>query len=77
MKEHCRETLEKAYLFLDGEVLSAAERQEIQVHLEECGPCFERYGVDHEVTALLARLRGCTQCPDELRVKIRSLLEEA
>jgi mycothiol system anti-sigma-R factor len=77
LKEYCRETLEKAYLFLDGEVLSDVERREIQVHLEECGPCYERYGVDAEVTALLARLRGCTQCPDELRVRIRSLIDEA
>jgi mycothiol system anti-sigma-R factor len=77
LKEYCRETLEKAYLFLDGEVLSAAERREIQVHLEECGPCFERYGMEKEVTVLLARLRGGTQCPDELRMKIRTLIEEA
>jgi mycothiol system anti-sigma-R factor len=77
LKEHCRETLEKAYLFLDREILSEVDRREIQVHLEECAPCYERYGVEAEVTALLGRLRGCTHCPDELRVKIRSLLEEA
>jgi mycothiol system anti-sigma-R factor len=77
LKEHCRETLEKAFLFLDGEILSAAERREIQVRLEECAPCLERYGMEQEVTTLLARLRGGTQCPDKLRLKIRSLIEEA
>ncbi len=43
MKEHCREILARAYLFLDGEGLSAEERVEIEVHLEECAPCLERY----------------------------------
>ena len=41
MKERCKETLQRVYLFLDGEMLSESERLEIEVHLEECPPCFE------------------------------------
>lgn len=76
MKEHCRETLEKAYLFLDGEVLTEAERREIREHLQECYPCLERYDVEREVTLLISRLKN-TACPDKLRTRIESLIEEA
>ncbi len=75
MKERCRETLERLYLFLDGEVLSEAERIEIRAHLEACAPCYERYGVDEGVTRLVARLRHHQRCPESLRVRIQSLIE--
>lgn len=77
MKERCRETLERAYLFLDGEVLDDHQRLEISHHLEECAPCFERYGVEREVAMLIARLRGSTRCPEELRTRVRALIEDA
>jgi mycothiol system anti-sigma-R factor len=77
VREKCRHTLEQAYLFLDGEVLSAEERHEIQVHLEECAPCFERYGLDREVTLIIHRLRGSQPCPQSLREKVQNLIREA
>jgi mycothiol system anti-sigma-R factor len=73
MKEVCRETLERAYLFLDGEVLSAHERTEIREHLEACRPCYERYGLESEITALVAGLKNYHRCPDELRSRITAL----
>jgi mycothiol system anti-sigma-R factor len=78
MSERCKEVLERAYLFLDGEGLTPAERIEVEAHLEECGPCLEAYGVEREVvTVLIARLRGHDHCPDPLKARILSLLEEA
>ena len=77
MKEKCRHTLEQAYLFLDGEVLSDAERLEIKVHLEECQPCYERYGLDQEVTVIIHRLQGSQRCPESLREKVQNLIREA
>ena len=76
MKERCRETLERAYLFLDGELLSVSERHEIKRHLEDCAPCFERVGLEGEVSTVVARLKGCQPCPESLRLKISSLLDE-
>jgi mycothiol system anti-sigma-R factor len=76
MKEKCRVTLERAYLFLDGELLSESERLEIKGHLEDCKPCFERYGLDSEVTGLLSRLSGCDVCPDRLKTRIEGLIAE-
>jgi mycothiol system anti-sigma-R factor len=77
MKELCRETLQRAYLFMDGEVLSATERKQIQVHLEECAPCLARYGLEREVVMLMGRLKGTTHCPEVLRNRITSLLDQA
>lgn len=77
MKELCKETLARAYLFLDGEILSQSERSEIQVHLEECSPCLERYGLEQDLVVLMARLRGSTPCPDGLKDRIASLLQQA
>ena len=76
MKEDCRETLQKAYLFLDNEVLSQAERVEISVHLEACRPCLERFGLEGEVTSLVARLKGSEPCPDRVRSRIENLIQE-
>ena len=76
MKQRCREVLERAYLFLDGEILSEAERVEIETHLEDCAPCLEQYGYERETVVVLARLRGKTQCPDELRSRIANLLSD-
>ncbi|HWC15083.1 MAG TPA: zf-HC2 domain-containing protein [Actinomycetota bacterium] len=82
MSERCKEIFEnayqRAYMLLDGEGLSEAERIEIETHLEECGPCLERVGVEREViSVVITRLRGATPCPEALKQRIFSLLEDA
>ena len=76
MKPECREALERAYLYLDGELLSDADRRHIQAHLDDCAPCYERVGVEREVTVVVARLAQRSRCPQELRARITSLLHE-
>lgn len=75
MKDECKKAIAQAYLFLDGEGLSEDERTDIQRHLHECAPCYERVGLDKEVTALSSRLKGTTTCPKDLKAKISALLE--
>ncbi|HVL63827.1 MAG TPA: mycothiol system anti-sigma-R factor [Actinomycetota bacterium] len=75
MKEECRQTLEQAYMLLDGEQVADLDRRSIQEHLEACAPCYERYGLEREVKGIIARLQGCTTCPDKLRERIAYLLE--
>jgi len=75
MKEICKQVLEQAYLFIDGEVLTYSERLEISTHLEECAPCLERFGLEEDVHLLVTRLRGTTLCPEALRQRINSLVE--
>jgi mycothiol system anti-sigma-R factor len=77
VKEECREVLERTYLFLDDELLSVSERVEIEGHLEACQPCLERYGLEKEFHALLARVRNREVCPDSLKHKILALLEQS
>ncbi len=77
MKEICRETLERAYLLIDGEPVSEAERAQIESHLHACEPCYERYGIEAEVKRIITRLRGQQPCPEALRSKITSLLHDA
>ncbi len=74
MKQICQETLERAYLLLDGEG-SLEERAEIRRHLEACSPCYERYGLNAEVKAVIARLHGTIPCPEGLRTKISEMLQ--
>lgn len=73
----CREVLERAYLYLDHEALSETDRQEIQQHLDECSPCFERLGLETEVNGLIGRLKGGPPCPDRLKTKILTLLDQS
>jgi mycothiol system anti-sigma-R factor len=73
MKRRCRETLERAYLLMDGEIQDAGERREIRAHLEACRPCYERYGLEEEITRIVARLKGSQRCPEKLRVRIDAL----
>jgi mycothiol system anti-sigma-R factor len=75
MKDECERALHRAYLYLDGEVLSREERLEIRTHLEACRPCFERYGLEEVVTALVARLRDSHRCPEHVRVRITALFQ--
>ena len=77
MKEHCKEILARAYLFLDGEGLSQSERIEIEAHLEECAPCLERYDLQTEVRSIVFRIGGATPCPEALKTRISNLLEQA
>ena len=77
MKDECKKAIAQAYLFLDGEGLSQAERDHIQSHLQDCAPCYERVGLDQEVLFLIARLKGSDPCPRELKERITSLLESS
>jgi len=76
MKEYCRTTLELIHLYLDGEILGESQRQEIRVHLEECGPCYERFGLQRRVTVIVSRQRRHSSCPQELRARISQILLE-
>ncbi|MEA2497600.1 MAG: hypothetical protein QOH26_5 [Actinomycetota bacterium] len=77
MKDECRQAIAQAYLFIDGEVLTVEERVVIEQHLQDCAPCYERVGLDAEITHLLTRLKGAHPCPGELKERIKNLLESS
>ncbi|QIK75875.1 mycothiol system anti-sigma-R factor [Nocardioides piscis] len=65
----CADYLERIVFFLDNE-LDDADCAQVQVHLDECGPCLEKYDLQRTVKQIVAR--SCSErAPDELRDRVR------
>ena len=65
----CVDYLERIVYFLDNE-LDQADCAAVQLHLDSCNPCLERYDLQRTVKALVAR--SCAEsAPDALREKVR------
>ncbi len=69
--EPCQEAIATLYTFLDGE-LTPERRETIRHHLDECGPCFEAFGFEAELKAVIAR-----KCRDEVPEPLRRRVAEA
>lgn len=69
--EPCQEAIATLYSFLDGE-LTPEKRQMIQYHLDECSPCFEAFGFEAELKAVIGR-----KCRDEVPDSLRRRVAEA
>jgi mycothiol system anti-sigma-R factor len=67
----CSQVLAEVWLLLDGEC-SGNERQKLEQHLDECGPCLEQYGLEEHLKELLARKCGGEHAPDGLKAKLRA-----
>ena len=64
----CSEVLERIFVFIDNE-LPNADSFEIQHHLEECGPCLQKYDLERTVKLLVQR--SCSEhAPETLRDKV-------
>jgi mycothiol system anti-sigma-R factor len=64
----CQEVLERVFFFIDNE-LERADSEEIQHHLDECGPCLQKYDLERTVKSLVAR--SCTEhAPESLRERV-------
>jgi mycothiol system anti-sigma-R factor len=77
----CDEVLAEVWLLLDRECGEERDAQ-LRRHLQECGPCLARYGLEEKVKMLLARTCGGDRAPDELHQKLReriraTVLEQA
>jgi mycothiol system anti-sigma-R factor len=67
-KEPCSEVLSRMYFFIDHE-LADADSQDIQQHLDDCGPCLREVDLERIVKALVAR--SCIErAPVELRQRV-------
>ena len=66
--------LERIVFFLDNE-LDEADCAVVQLHLDECGPCLERYDLERTVKTLVAR--SCSEsAPDALRERVLIQIRE-
>jgi mycothiol system anti-sigma-R factor len=68
--EPCQEAIATLYSFLDGE-LTPERREKIQRHLDDCGPCFEAFGFEAELKAVIAR-----KCHEEVPASLRQRVAE-
>ncbi len=67
-KEPCSVVLSRMYFFIDNE-LADADSDQIQQHIDDCGPCLREVDVERIVKALIAR--SCVeQAPVELRQRV-------
>ena len=70
----CADFLERIVYFIDNE-LDEADCSEVQVHLDECGPCLERYDLQRTVKTVVAR--SCSEsAPAELRNRVLYRIRE-
>jgi mycothiol system anti-sigma-R factor len=70
----CSEVLERVFFFIDNE-LPTADSSLIQQHLEECGPCLQKYDLERTVKTLVQR--SCHEhAPEALRNKVLLRIRE-
>ena len=65
----CTEVLDQVYAYLDHE-MSEHDCDEIRRHLDECGPCLQKFGLEDVVKKLVAKHCGCDPAPADLRGKV-------
>ena len=66
---HCRQVLDRAFEYIDGE-LDALDCDAIRQHLLDCAPCLHEYTRSEHLKALVRRSCACDAAPEELRAKI-------
>lgn len=72
----CQEVLSAVFLYLDHELDQEPQVQAIQIHLQECPPCGERYALEERLHELLARCCSAVEAPDPLRQRVLQRLTE-
>ncbi|QNG19416.1 mycothiol system anti-sigma-R factor [Rhodococcus triatomae] len=65
----CSAVIADVWLMLDGEC-DDASRARLERHLDECGSCFEAYGIEEKVKSLVNRKCGGEHAPDGLRERL-------
>jgi mycothiol system anti-sigma-R factor len=72
--ESCADFLDRIVYMLDNE-LDDNEVVAVRLHLEECGPCLEKYDVQRTIKMIVAR--SCAEsAPAELRERVRVRLRQ-
>jgi mycothiol system anti-sigma-R factor len=73
--EECADYLERIVYFLDNE-LDEADCSAVRVHLDECGPCLEKYDLQRTVKAVVARSCSSESAPSDLRARVMVQIRE-
>ncbi|MFH8365676.1 mycothiol system anti-sigma-R factor [Streptomyces sp. NPDC018031] len=70
----CSEVLDHLYEFLDQE-MPEGDCAKFEVHIDECSPCLEKYGLEQAVKKLVKRCCGHDDVPSDLRSKVMGRIE--
>ncbi len=73
--DQCADYLERIVYFLDNE-LDEADCSAVQLHLDECGPCLEKYDLQRTVKAVVHRSCSSELAPSELRHRVMVQIRE-
>ena len=66
----CAEVIAEVWTLLDGEC-TPETRQRLRQHLEACPECFQHYGVEERIKALIAIKCTGEKAPEGLRERLR------
>jgi mycothiol system anti-sigma-R factor len=67
--DHCREVLERAFEYLDGE-MSTLDCDRLKAHLDECESCVQQLADDEQLKRAIREGCPCEEAPRELRARI-------
>ena len=71
----CLEAIEAFYAYLDGELADPQAIADFEHHMRHCRSCFSRAEVERLLNKRI-REAGTSRAPDELRNRVRRLLDE-
>jgi len=71
----CLEAIEAFYTYLDGELSDPQAIADFEHHMSHCRSCFSRAEVERLLNRRM-RETGTSKAPDELRSRVRRLLDE-
>jgi anti-sigma factor (TIGR02949 family) len=66
----CAEVIRQVWLLLDGEC-TPNTREMLRQHLEACPECFQHYGIEERIKAVIATKCGGEKAPQGLRERLR------
>lgn len=71
----CLEAIEAFYAYLDGELSEPRAIEDFEHHMSHCRSCFSRAEVERLLNERLRRT-GNSKAPDDLRNRVRRLMDE-
>lgn len=71
----CLEAIEAFYAYLDGELSEPRAIEDFEHHMGHCRSCFSRAEVEKLLSERL-RQSGSSKAPEDLRDRVRRLMDE-
>ncbi|WP_432571808.1 mycothiol system anti-sigma-R factor [Kineococcus sp. SYSU DK005] len=69
LKQECREVLDRAFEYLDGE-MADLDCERLKAHLAECAHCLAQLAEDEKLKRVIREGCPCETAPTQLRARI-------